>query len=68
MFNIQVFQMAKPFGKLTTLYRFSEDNSKPKRWQSEALPSFGFYVLSKAYIAIELPIKKTYSNCRSNEP
>jgi hypothetical protein len=24
----------------------------PKRWQSEALPSFGLYVLSKAYIAI----------------
>ena len=32
--------------------RDRQDNSKPKRWQSEALPSFGFYVLSKAYIAI----------------
>ncbi|MFN5305069.1 MAG: hypothetical protein ACK5C9_21115, partial [Pseudanabaena sp.] len=32
--------------------RDRSDNSKPKRWQSFALPSFGFYVLSKAYIAI----------------
>ncbi|MFN5766236.1 MAG: hypothetical protein ACK470_17990, partial [Pseudanabaena sp.] len=32
------------------IYRL--ENSNPKSWQSEAVPSFGFYVLSKAYIAI----------------
>jgi len=33
MFNIQVFQMAKPFGKLTTLYRFSEIITTTVTWQ-----------------------------------